>query len=1138
MRQLIKRFGFLFLFCLSVLGSIRAEEKLLYSTTFDNWTSSSASDNPVVVSGTTHFTNEELSFSLTQMTVSPTGTDAKFTSSYVTPGYVRAEKKDNSAMEISALQSVTKIEFVEAATGNDRGMGVQIKYEGQTEWETIFDTALDGTYYYDANNEKYKDTQGHLVSISIPEGKQENVSIRFYNLAPSQYAFLLSLNIYGDYVSTAEQVTLTTKLNIEGAGTISVSPVSETYDINSAVKVTAEAAFGYEFVNWTDDSNGAILGTNAELDLVLLANRSITANFNKLTLYKLNVSINGSRWGKVSFSPEAEDNYYPEGTIVTVSVIDNPVTIFGGWGDGQTEKVRNVQINGDVELSANFDQKDFIVGWDFNDAASSEKRREIPAPFYSESSNQGLLSAYEPTGVAVNWLYHAAEYTPAYANARLWTTDFSSRRYFQAQFSTKGYTNIEITSLMSGSYQVYAKQKMQYSLNNQDFKDITTIDLSDVYEQSRWEDCVGTLPAEAEDQPVVYIRWIADETSTILGSGNDGTTLANVFVFADPKNEYDPIAPVLVSSVPAEGSTSASANGALVLNFDKKIKAGTGDIVLNGVSLVPEYGSTSVTLPYTKLAYNTPYSIDVPAGFVTNVSGVSNEAFTVSFTTMSRPDPIAKVFDAVVAQDGSGDYTSLKDAIDAAPADRTSPWLIYIKAGKYQGHLEITKPYIHLIGEDVETVIISDDRVSGDNDLGKPVYSATDGATVYVTGDNFYATGVSFENEYGITANNGPQALALCTYGDRAILNNCKLRSYQDTYLTSTRTGKRHFLNECFIEGAVDYIYGAGDVFFNKCTLFNTRKSGGYIVAPNHQKAEKWGYVFDHCIIDGNADVEGLYFGRPWNDFPKTVFLYTTCKVPVYPKGWYFTMGGIPEIWADYKTVDAYGELVDVSLRNNYYYYYEGETIMDETGQPKKDENGVTMKTNKIDGYAKSSLTDEEAAVYTIENVMSGNDNWDPALMVEPVEAPTDLMINGQKLTWSASKYVICYVVKKNGTTIAFVKADAEELAYEDSNMQDGDVYTVQGVSEYGMLSALSTSVEAGVSGIKAADASACIAYRSGDEIVIKNISAPAMVNVYSLTGAVIMQKRVSEESLQIKVSQSCIIRIVSEKKTSVFKML
>ena len=1138
---MMKRFGFLFLCCLSVINSIWAEEKLLYSTTFQDWNSSSASNDAIIVSAKTHFTNEDITFSLVQMMVSPTGEDTKFTSSYVTPGYIRAEKKDNSTVETSVLESVTKIEFVEAATGNNRGLGVQIRYEGQTEWETVFDSALDGTYYYDAGNTKYKDTQGHLVSIPIPEGKQKNVSVRFYNLNASQYAFLLSLDIYGDYVSTAEQVTLTAGINIEGAGTISVSPLSNTYDINSNVKLFAEAAFGYEFENWTDnDNNGAVLGTDPELDVTLHANRHITANFNKLTLYKLSVFIDGSRWGKIAFSPEAENNYYPEGTIVTLSVVDNPVTTFGGWGDGKTDKVRTVQINRDMELSASFNQKDFIVGWDFNDVASSEKRREIPAPFYSESTNQGLLSAYEPTGVSVNWLYHAAEYTPAYANARLWTADFSSRRYFQAQFSTKGYTNIEVTSLMSGSYQIYSRQKMQYSLDNQIFKDVVAVDLSSVHGQSCWEDCSGRLPVEAEDQSIVYVRWIADETSNILGSGNDGTTLANVFVFADPKYVYDPEAPILASSVPAEGSSSASANGALILNFNKKIQAGTGDVVLNGVSLIPEYGSTSVTLPYVKLSYNTPYSVDIPAGFVTNVSGIPNEAFSINFMTMSRPEPIARIFDAVVAQDGSGDYISVRDAIAAAPAGRTSPWLIYVKAGKYQGHLEITKPYIHLIGEDVESVIITDDRVSGDNSQGKPIYSATDGATVYVTGDNFYAMGISFENEYGITAQNGPQALALCTYGDRSVLNKCKLRSYQDTYLTSNKTGKRHFLNECFIEGAVDYIYGAGDVFFNKCTLYNTRKSGGYIVAPNHQQAEKWGYVFDHCIIDGNADVEGLYFGRPWHDSPKTVFLYTTCKVPVYAKGWYFTMGGIPDIWADYKTVDTYGDLVDVSLRNNYYYYYEGETIMDEvTGQPKKDENGVTMKTNKIEGYAKKSLTDEEAAAYTIENVMKGSDDWDPAVMTEPVDAPVNLKIEGKKLVWDASKYVICYVVKRNGSTVGFVKADASELAYSDDQMQAGDEYTVQGVGECGLLSDLSESVKAGVSGVQTSNVSDCIAYRHGDEIVVKNVQKRAVVKVYSLAGAVIEQKTVStEETVNMRIMQPCIIHVVSEKKTSVFKML
>lgn len=56
---------------------------------------------------------------------------------------------------------------------------------------------------------------------------------------------------------------------------------------------------------------------------------------------------------------------------------------------------------------------------------------------------------------------------------------------------------------------------------------------------------------------------------------------------------------------------------------------------------------------------------------------------------MSRPDPIAKVFDVVVAQDGSGDYTSVKEAIDAAPSDRTSPWLIYIKAGNIKAILKL-----------------------------------------------------------------------------------------------------------------------------------------------------------------------------------------------------------------------------------------------------------------------------------------------------------------------------------------------------------------------------------------------------------------------------------------------------------------
>ena len=154
------------------------------------------------------------------------------------------------------------------------------------------------------------------------------------------------------------------------------------------------------------------------------------------------------------------------------------------------------------------------------------------------------------------------------------------------------------------------------------------------------------------------------------------------------------------------------------------------------------------------------------------------------------------------------------------------------------------------------------------------------------------------------------------------------------------------------------------------------------------------------------------------------------------------------------------------------------------------------------------------------------------------VEAPSGLKIEGKTLSWEASKYVICYVVKKNGSTIGFVKADAAELVYEDELMQSGDEYTVQGVSEYGMLSELSEVVKADVSGIETLDLPDYIAYRNGDEIVVRNIPESATVSAYSLTGTVLAREKVSDGTFRISTVQPCIIRIVSEKKTSVFKML
>src|SRR5690606_10332539 len=116
------------------------------------------------------------------------------------------------------------------------------------------------------------------------------------------------------------------------------------------------------------------------------------------------------------------------------------------------------------------------------------------------------------------------------------------------------------------------------------------------------------------------------------------------------------------------------------------------------------------------------------------------------------------------------------------------------------------KPFVHLIGQSEEGVIITDNRLSGeDGDPETPNYGS-EGATVVVYGPDCYFENITFINQYGVDNQNGPQALAMFTNTDRVSYNNCTMRSYQDTFLTGSKTNSKAYLLNCNIEGAVDFI--------------------------------------------------------------------------------------------------------------------------------------------------------------------------------------------------------------------------------------------------------------------------------------------------------------------------------------------
>lgn len=411
---------------------------------------------------------------------------------------------------------------------------------------------------------------------------------------------------------------------------------------------------------------------------------------------------------------------------------------------------------------------------------------------------------------------------------------------------------------------------------------------------------------------------------------------------------------------------------------------------------------------------------------------------------------VAPPYQAVVAQDGSGDYTSVQDAVDAAPDNCREPWLIFVKNGSYREQVVVpsTKTYIHLIGQDKNKTIIHHKlNVGGKPEEGTESSKTAfwkhsvhnpasevhqfEGSVVYVKGAHFYTENISYINDWGVDHQNGPQALAMSSQADCASFNNCILRSFQDTWMTSRTDSHRLYVKDCWIEGAVDYFYGSGDALLEDCTLYNVR-SGSVIVAPSH-KDVRFGYVFRNCIVDGNAQAaDGRQkLGRPWHNSPRAVYIHTTMRIPLAPEGW-TNMGAIPALFAEYDSRDAEGNVLDLSRRKTEY-----------------DGRGPN---NPPKGSCRATITRKEAEGYVYERIIPGNDGWDPRAMMVKLPAPRELKRQGLKLSWKKVAAAIGYVIFDNDEVVGFAKEPVFSLASDVKG-----ILKICAVNRYGSLGTEST---------------------------------------------------------------------------------
>ena len=294
-------------------------------------------------------------------------------------------------------------------------------------------------------------------------------------------------------------------------------------------------------------------------------------------------------------------------------------------------------------------------------------------------------------------------------------------------------------------------------------------------------------------------------------------------------------------------------------------------------------------------------------------------------------------YDFVVAQDGSGNFTTIQSAVDACKSFPDKPIIIFVKNGIYKEKVQVPacNNLLKIKGEDSKKTILTNDDFFGKINRGRNSTFYT--YTLMVEANDFQLENITIENSSGAVG----QAVALHVEGDRCIFRNCRILGHQDTLYAAGETSRQYF-SDCYIEGATDFIFGAATVVFERCTLHTLANS--CITAASTTKGKQFGFVFLNCRLTAEIGASKTYLGRPWRDYANVVFIHCDMGAHIMPAG-----------WANW----------DKTQRDKTAFYAEFENT------------GAGANTSARVGWSKV-LTPKEAAKYTVTDILKGSDGWNP----------------------------------------------------------------------------------------------------------------------------------------------------------------
>ena len=990
-----------------------------------------------------------------------------------TAGSLSSSRVDDNALKLTLTPEdgftfvPSKVVFKAARYGTDGGnIGAAVK-AGDEEVVLVENAAVNRG----GKNLDISSFSESVDGITATAEKPLELSFYFLGLGKTKSMGISDVVIEGQLVGAAAQVTKYT-LNTQvvpsvEAGNISREPDMEQFKEGTVVTLKATKNFGYRFKEW-QDAEGVVISSEPTVTVTMDSEKTVKAVFESVPVYKVTTKVTNDaerQMGSVVLSPNEHDGQYEAGTKIVATANESKILKFLSWTDANENanalKERELTVNGDMELVANYEVQDFIAVFDASSNQSYAYTTTAGYPFAADetwdSERNAISSVVKMSDGSLCYTKDGG--TPVVRNRESVVISAINGLYqngyrtsdiaFQYQFSTKGFTAATFTADMCAKNAATRKYKALISVNGAEFTEL----------KEAWDVTANAvnpielvLPSEAMGQERVAIRitGVGDEvynTNYPFDKQFDGleycdhseSGVGNVFILGEAVVEADEQAPVVTATIPANHATGISATGKITISFDERITAVEGAVkaMLDGKELQPVWSSRSVSFDYSMLDYGKQYTFTMPANYVQDRSGNKlAEPVSITFTTMQRPTVAKGLYDFIVPDNGT-----ISEALAAANsrADKNVRYRVFIKNGNYvfdtngkttggdgkeydDPRSYLKAPNTSFIGESMEGVVITNHTPAAtwDNGFGQacPLEGIGKGDVLIIEGSavNSYFQNLTLKSSMGDAHG---RDIVLHDYATHTIFKDACIWAYQDTYVSNKQDGAYYFEGGV-IRGRTDFICGSGDVFFNKVDIIMCEK-GGYVVAP--QGNSKYGYVFKDCTIEGGkSDVDGTYYlGRAWTAAAETYFINTTMKVKPAKAGWHEWNNG-PTRFAEYKSVNANGAAIDLSQR--------ATSI-----------NGT--QNNPV-------LTDEEATV--IGDMANTFGDWQPSLTTEQAPVPTNVTLNGSALSWDNSDYALLWAICKDGAVVAFTTNPTYIVT-------EPGAYTVRAANEAGGLSKESEGV-------------------------------------------------------------------------------